>query len=332
MAVNKVLQRWSPTVGDIIRCCLSAAIVTCVGLPAATAQEKDGSREPQQEASQEEQESQVAQEAIDELNRVREAAERQRRDEDVETDQTGTDPRAFTNKFMPFLRSTELENGTRQLDATLFGTIGVSPEVGMIYEVPIGQRRDFSDVAGFPSGRQADVIGVGDASFKTLIKPAGLEFAYGQDGAKSGNVMVGWQLDFPTATQDALTGNAVKFAPLVAVVADMPFYGFVAMLNLYQFDAYKTDGTPDTSRYLGQWFYMQPLTPPGRWWGGFFLLPEFQPIYDFEMDDFSLWMGLEVGKVLGAGQIAYIKPGWGIRNSEPTDRKSTLEFGLRWFF
>ena len=103
-------------------------------------------------------------------------------------------------------------------------------------------------------------------------------------------------------------------------------------MNLYQFDAYKTDAAPDTSRYLGQWFYKQPLTRPGPWWGGLFLLPGFQPIYDFEMNDFSLWMGLEVGKMLGNGQIACIKPGWGIGNSEQTHRKSTLEIGLRWFF
>jgi hypothetical protein len=77
---------------------------------------------------------------------------------------------------------------------------------------------------------------------------------------------------------------------------------------------------------------MQPLTPPGPWWGGFFLLPEFQPIYDFEINDFSSWIGVELGKMLVPGKIAYIKPGWGIDNSELTDRESTLEVRFRWFF
>jgi len=312
---------------------LSVVAVTCLGLSTVVAQEGGGPQEqPDQETSQQEPESQVPQESIDEFNQAREAAEQQRVEVAVETDQTGTDPRAFTNKFMPFFRATELKNGTTQLDATIFGTVGFSPEVGMFYELPVGQRRDFSDVEGFPPTVAPDAIGMGDANFKFLIKPGGLEFGYGQDGAMSGNVMVGWQVDFPTATQDALAGNAVLFAPIVAVVADMPFYGFIAMLNLYQFDAYKTDLASDTNRYLGQWFYMQPLTPPGPWWGGVFLLPEFQPAYDFETDDFSFWWGLEVGKIVRPGKIAYIKPGWGVGASLPTDRTSSLELGLRWFF
>jgi hypothetical protein len=77
---------------------------------------------------------------------------------------------------------------------------------------------------------------------------------------------------------------------------------------------------------------MQPLTPPGKWWGGLYLMPEFQPIYDFETDDFSLWIGLEFGKMVAPGKIAYIKPGWGIENSELVDRANTFEAGFRWFF
>ena len=58
----------------------------------------------------------------------------------------------------------------------------------------------------------------------------------------------------------------------------------------------------------------------------------FQPIYDFKTEDSSLWVGLEIGKIWAPGKVAYVKPGWGIHNSEPTDRKSTFEFGFRWFF
>ncbi len=93
-----------------------------------------------------------------------------------------------------------------------------------------------------------------------------------------------------------------------------------------------TDAAPKTSRYVGRWFFMQPLTPPGKWWGGFYLLPEFQPAYDFIANDFSIWIAPEVGKMLSPGKILYLKPGWGISNSEPTDRKFTVEAGYRWFF
>ena len=143
-----------------------------------------------------------------------------------------------------------------------------------------------------------------------------------------------WGTDFlfPTATDDALGGHALLFAPILAVVLDMPFHGFFAALNLYYVDVFKDSTTPDTSRYVGKWFYMQPLTRPGTWYGGLFLLPEFQPIYDFETDDFSSWIGLEIGKLVGEGKVAYVKPGWGIDNSEEFDRKSTFEAGFRWFF
>ncbi len=129
-----------------------------------------------------------------------------------------------------------------------------------------------------------------------------------------------------------LWGNALVFSPIVGLVVDMPLHGFVAFLNLYEFDLWKGSSAPDTSRYVGRWFYMQPLTPPGTWWGGLYLLPEIQPIYDFEADDFSIWIGPEFGKMFAPGRIGYVKPGWGISNSEPTNREFTVEVGFRWFF
>jgi hypothetical protein len=35
--------------------------------------------------------------------------------------------------------------------------------------------------------------------------------------------------------------------------------------------------------------------------------------------------------MVGPGQIAYFKPGWGIKNSLGADRNWTLEVGFRWF-
>ncbi len=202
----------------------------------------------------------------------------------------------------------------------------------MFYELPLAQYRDFSDVPGFPPDTESKAIGVGNMSLKFLVRPSALDFNYGKEGSMSGSVLVGMDFVLPTATDAALGGDAFLFAPIVGVVLDMPVHGFFAMLNLYYFDVYKTDSAPETSQYVGRWFYMQPLTPPGQWLGLFFLMPEFQPIYNFETEDFSLWIGLEIGKIVAPGRVVYVKPGWGASNSEPTDRKSTFEFGFRWFF
>ena len=159
----------------------------------------------------------------------------------VQQDQTGTDPRAFNNKWMPFFRSQELENGLKQYDLTAFGTVGFSPRVGMFYEVPVAQYRDFTDISGFPPGLDGTVIGIGDTSLKFLVNLEALEFTFGNEGEKSGSVLLGMDYVLPTATDDALGGDAFLFAPIVGVVIDMPFYGFFAALNLYYTDVYKKD-------------------------------------------------------------------------------------------
>jgi len=272
---------------------LSVAVVTFYSLPAAVAQE-----------GQEQQE--VSQEQIEEFKEVKRATKKEKVEKAVKEDATGTDPRSFSDKWMPYYRYTELENGT------------------------LAQYRDFSDIPGVPQG--TDAIGMGDIDLKFLWRPEALELTYGKEGKMNASVLLGTDFVLPTATDDALGGDAFLFAPIVAFVFDMPFYGFFAALNLYYFDVYKNDSAPDTSRYVGKWFYMQPLTKPGPWWGGFFLLPEFQPIYDFKTKEFSSWIGVELGKMLAPGRIAYIKPGWGIDNSELTDREFTFEVGFRWFF
>jgi len=295
----------------------SLALPTVFGLSAAIAQEGEPSLS-------------VSQQEIAELKELLAQAKQERIAAAVEGNKTGTDPRDFSLKWMPYYRYTELDNGLTQQDLTAFGTVPFSPKLGMFFEVPVAQKRDFSDIAGVPPG--TDAIGVGDIDLKFLWNPEALGFTYGKDGEKSGSWLFGTDFVLPTATDDALAGDALLFAPIVGVVVDMPFYGFFAMLNLYFVDVYKKASAPDTSRYVGRWFYMQPLTPPGKWWGGLYLMPEFQPIYDFETDDFSSWIGLEFGKMVAPGKIAYIKPGWGIDNSEPTDRGDTFEVGFRWFF
>jgi hypothetical protein len=281
--------------------------------------------------AQEEQDLLISsEEEIEKYEEMQEIVKEKRIDAAVQENKTGTDPRDFSLKWMPFYRYTELENGLIQQDLTAFGTVPFSRRLGMFFEVPLAQYRDFSDVPGFPPG--TDAIGIGDIDLKFLWNPEALGFTFGKKGDRSGSVLLGMDFVLPTATNDALAGNALLLAPIVGVVVDMPFHGFFAAINIYFFDVYKKDSAPDTSRYVGRWFYMQPLTPPGPWWGGLYVMPEFQPIYDFKTNDFSAWIGLEFGKMLAPGKIAYIKPGWGIDNSELVDRDNTFEAGFRWFF
>ena len=264
---------------------------------------------------------------------LKDAAKKAKIEKGVEADGTGTDPRAFTDRWMPFYRYTKLENGVEQQDLTAFGTVGFNERVGMFFEVPLAQYRDFSGIeGGLPAGATPDAIGIGDTSLKFLWRPAAAEFTYGKDGKKSASLLLGTDWVLPTATNDALGGNALLFAPIVGFAADMPFHGFIAMLNLYYFDVYGEASAPYTSRYVGRLFYMQPFTKPGPWWGGLFVLPEFQPIYDFRTDDWSLWIGVEIGKLFAPGRIGYVKPGWGVGGLQPTDRDFTMEVGFRWFF
>jgi hypothetical protein len=278
----------------------------------------------------EQKQQEVSQANVEKYKEVKKALKKEKVETAAKEDATGTDPRVFSDKWMPYYRYTELDNGLTQQDLTAFGTVRFNDRLGVFFEVPLAQYRDFSDVPGVPAG--TDAIGMGDIDLKFLWRPEALDFSYGKDGGKSGSIMFGTDFLLPTGTDDALSGDALLFAPIAAIVLDMPLHGFIAMLNLYYFDVYKEDSAPKTSRYVGKWFYMQPLTKPGPWWGGLFLLPELQPIYDFETEDFSAWVGVELGKMFAPGRIAYIKPGWGIDNSELTDRESTIEVGFRWFF
>ncbi len=94
----------------------------------------------------------------------------------------------------------------------------------MFFEVPVAQYRDFSDISGVPAG--TDAIGLGDIDLKFLYNPESLGFTFGKDGKKSGSILLGTDFVLPTATDDALAGDALLFAPIVGVVLDMPLHGF----------------------------------------------------------------------------------------------------------
>ncbi len=58
---------------------------------------------------------------------------------------TGTDPRDFKPKFMPYYRYTELENGVENDALTLFGLYAFTGKFAMTYEIPVGYKLDVSD-------------------------------------------------------------------------------------------------------------------------------------------------------------------------------------------
>ncbi len=279
-------------------------------------------------------------------------------------DNTGTDPRDFSSKLMPYYLYTELENGVTVNQMNLFGMHAFTPRFAMTYDISLAKQIDYSDLgafqtatAGIPSGSgfgevpsggvpfddldpDGDVLGMGDASLRFFLRPEQLEWSY-DDGntigkKKSISLMPLVELLFPTATEDVLGGEAMIVSPGFVIVADLPGdapfgLGFFAMMNFFDFDVYKDNSRESTSRWRGRWFWMQPLSKPGpRLTDGLYLLTEFQPVYDFNTSDFDFWIGPEFGKAMEWGAI-YAKPGWGI-DTEPEDRDFTFEVGFRYFF
>jgi hypothetical protein len=118
---------------------------------------------------------------------------------------------------------------------------------------------------------------------------------------------------------------------MLTAIKDLSFWpapgAFLAAMNFYAFDAWKDVGRGKVRQYRGRWFLMFPLHP-----SGIYALPEFQPIYDFEGEEFMFWIGPEFGKMLAPGQIVYAKPGWGIDAlANSGERDWTFELGFRWF-
>ena len=275
----------------------------------------------------------------------------------TQKDQTGTDPRGFAPKFMPYYRYTRLKNDLKIQDMTLFGMFAFTPRFAMTYEWAIAKYLDYSDVdafqqgiqggsggsgeggagglppAGFPPGfldPDGDSIGMGDLGLRFFYKPEALEWGY-EESKLTGSLLLGAEGLFPTATDKVLGSESFVLSPMLVFVHDTPTFGFVALMNFYDVTVFKSADRDKVSRYRGRWFFMQPLSKPGPWYGGIYLLPELQPIYDFEEDHFSFWIGPEVGKILAPGKIVYLKPGWGI-DPDSQDREFTFELGWRWFF
>ncbi|MHC4287021.1 MAG: hypothetical protein ACYSSJ_01820 [Planctomycetota bacterium] len=269
-------------------------------------------------------------------------------------DQTGTDPRDFSSKFMPYYRYTELDNGVKINDLTMFGMYAFTPKFAFTYEIPVYRNMDYSSVLPNPPGgiggpvppggvnppyddisSSGSTSGYGDLNLRFFYN-----FDWGGDYAEEGK---SWSLFpvietmLPTASDDILGGDTTIISPGITYVTDLPGgppfgLGFLAFMNFYDFDVDKGDTGQDYDRFRGRWFWMQPLSKPGPNLGdGLYMLTEFQPVYDFDASEFDLWMGPEFGKIIKEGQIMYVKPGWAF-DPDPVDRRFTLEVGYRYFF
>ncbi len=259
-------------------------------------------------------------------------------------DDTGTDPRDFGDKFMPYYRYTELENGVEVDEIALFGMYAFTPTFAMTYELPVYKWLDISDpINSLPFETDADTSyeGVGDLNLR-LFTPIG----------RWANMtwLAGAELWLPTHTNDALGDERVNFAPMLANIYDMTFLpmpgAFMAMMHFAEFTVWKDEDTSlrpvptpegptlgkvsddlDTARYKGRWFFMIPISKRFM----LYTLTEMQPIYDFRDNEFSFWVGPEIGKMIEGFGAVYIKPGWGIDNSTAFERDFTFEAGFRWF-
>jgi hypothetical protein len=258
---------------------------------------------------------------------------------------TGTDPRDFAPKFMPYYRYTELENGLEQNELVLFGLFAFSPKLAMTYEIPLACERDITGTDFYKNGLAGNIPGNGvtlsnnlPASVEADGKETGigdmnLRFLYRHDWDFLGfDWMTGAEFVFPTANEDVLGGETFLIKPMVTMVRDIGFWpapgAFFALMNFYSFDAWKDDSRDSVSMYIGRYFFMLPVHP-----SGIYLLPEVQAIYDFENSHFSAWIGPEVGKLLAPGRILYVKPGMGIDpDKDAGDRNWTFEVGFRYFF
>ncbi len=254
---------------------------------------------------------------------------------------TGTDPRDFAPKFMPYYRFTELENGLEQQEFVLFGLYAFSPKFAMTYEIPLAYERDITETDAFKLGLPTvpgggflmgdiPVDGEGDG-METGIGDMNLRFLYRIGSFAGMDWLAAMEFVFPTASEDVLGNETFLVKPAIINVADIGFWpapgAFFAMMHFYTRDAWKDSTRPDVEQYIGRYFFMLPLHP-----SGIYALPEVQYIYDWEAEHGSLWIGPEIGKLLAPGRIIYLKPGWGIDPDEDKgDRKFSFEVGFRYF-
>jgi hypothetical protein len=268
---------------------------------------------------------------------------------------TGNDPRDFTHKFMPYYRYTDLSNGMETQDFTVFGMWAINKNAALTYEVPVARKYDITgtpNCAGLPEIPCFGTIPGGGATLPNGL-PAegdGVETGMGDSIIRifgnwnheflGGAAIWGAQFTVPTATKDELGTETWSGGPIATFVWDVNWWpapgSFFAMMNIFEVDFFKDSGRGDIGRYLGRWFLQLPVNKKHK----LYLMMEFQPVYDWEADHFSLWVAPEFGKAFAPskgifrnGGALYIKPGWGISpNAKYGDRDFTFEIGIRFFF
>ena len=269
---------------------------------------------------------------------------------------TGNDPRDFGGKVMPYYRFTKLSNGLEASDFTLFGMWAWSKTWALTYEFPFAREYDirgtdacsglsegtpcFGDVElggggssfplGFPYEGDGIEVGMGDSIFRLLMNT--------KKKVLGSPLILGADMLFPTATKDVLGSETFTIGPIITFVWDMKWWpapgSFFAMMNIFQIDVWRDSARGDVNRYLGRWFLQLPIQKSHM----LYLMIEMQPVYDFEMDHFSFWVGPEFGKAISPndffqnGGALYAKPGWGIAPKEEFgDRDWSFELGFRYF-
>lgn len=265
---------------------------------------------------------------------------------------TGNDPRDFSSKFMPYYRYIELENGAKIRDFSVFGMWALSTKFALTYEFPLAREFDIRDTAACdtdpcfgevpgewpftPPGIIAEgdgiEVGLGDTIVRIFASPDWQLFG--------GAFLPGVQFTVPTAVDEVLGNETFSGGPIFTHVWDNKLWpapgSFFAMMNIFEFDIHKDSDREDVSIFMGRWFLQLPMNKKYK----LYILTEFQPIYDFETDNFSFWFGPEFGKAFAPGKgiwrnggALYFKPGLGIDPKESAgDRDWTMEVGFRYFF
>jgi hypothetical protein len=90
---------------------------------------------------------------------------------------------------------------------------------------------------------------------------------------------------------DELTEDTLIFSPGGGFVISSNPRWFLAAVQFYDTDISKSSGRPDIDRIRMRWFLQYMISPKHR----FYMMAEFQGIFDNENDENSFWFGPEFG-------------------------------------
>jgi hypothetical protein len=141
-------------------------------------------------------------------------------------DDTGTDPRDFSSKFMPYYLYTELENDLEVKQLNLFGLFAFDKDFALTYDMPISKEVDFSNTDVPESTKN----GIGDLGIRFFYKPESTQF-------ETSSHMFGAEFTLPTANDDLLGSEVTIASPMYVYAADVEITGprFYRHNELYGF-------------------------------------------------------------------------------------------------